>query len=207
MTLAAVIPLAEKAGLAALGALHDDGDTILLLGPAPGFWSVFSEAPEYKDGEENPLDRWSSRVITAIAIEVGAAPVFPFGGPPYAPFIRWALESNQAWASPVELLVHETAGLMVSYRGGLRFKGEMPLSPEGTKPCHSCADQPCQTACPVGALTAAGYDVPACKAYIATPDGADCLTNGCRVRRSCPVSSGAKRSAAQSEFHMRAFLE
>ncbi|NBR88334.1 MAG: hypothetical protein EBS68_00235 [Rhodobacteraceae bacterium] len=69
--------------------------------------------------------------------------------------------------------------------------------------CPTCA-QPCTTACPIGALTPAGYDVPRCRAYIATPEGAPCLTQGCAVRRACPVSAG-RRLPEQSAWHMEQF--
>jgi hypothetical protein len=68
-------------------------------------------------------------------------------------------------------------------------------------------DKPCLTACPVGAFTPAGYNVPACVAHIAAPAGADCMTEGCRARRACPVGPQYRHIPAQAEFHQRAFLE
>jgi len=53
-------------------------------------WPAFAASPEAADGAPDPLDRWSSRLITAIAGSVGASPLFPFGGPPFLPFQRWA---------------------------------------------------------------------------------------------------------------------
>ncbi len=180
-------------------------DTLVLLGPLePGFWKVFSGAPEYQDGQPDPLDRWSARVIGALADNLGAQPFFPFGGPPYQPFIQWAQQSGRAHMSPVGLLVHDTAGLMVSYRGALGFADRIESPPPSLSPCFSCADKPCLTACPVDAFGSGSYDVPACKTDLDRP-GNDCMEKGCAVRRACPVSQSYGRVEAQSAFHMRAF--
>jgi ferredoxin len=201
--------------LTVLGGFHpaeDDGappgcGTLLLIGPAPaGFWPHVTAAPEFADGLPDPLDRWSRRVIGRLACDLGAKARFPFGGPPYAPFLSWALKTGRCWSSPVGLLVHDTAGLMVSFRGALALGPRLPLpAPPAQSPCIGCA-APCRAACPVSALTAAGYDTAACHAHLDTPAGrADCRDGGCAVRRACPVSRGAGRSRAQSAFHMRSF--
>jgi epoxyqueuosine reductase len=94
--------------------------TLLLIGPAePGFWPHLTAQPEW-DGTPDPVDRWSRRVIGRLACDLGAKALFPFGGPPYHPFYRWALRSGQVWDSPVRLLVHARQGLMVSIRGAQR---------------------------------------------------------------------------------------
>lgn len=195
---------AEPHGLIVMGALHEDGQTLVLLGAGPGFWPVFIASPEHADGAPDPIDRWSRRVIGALA--QGARAVFPFDGPPYAPFLAWARASGAAWDSPVGMLVHDRAGLMISYRGAVILPRELPLPPRpAASPCTACA-APCATACPVDALNAArGYDVAACHAFLDTEDGQDCLTQGCLARRVCPVSESFGRDPAQSAFHMTAF--
>ncbi|MDR5654772.1 ferredoxin [Ruixingdingia sedimenti] len=214
MTLAEVAAQAAAHGLAVFGAFHpvpeDDApegvQTLVLLGPAePGFWVHLTAQPEWADGKPDPVDRWSRRVIGRLACDLRAKALFPFGGPPWHPFFRWALRSGRAWQSPVRLLVHDTAGLMVSYRGALALRDRLVLPPPPAPPCESCAAKPCLTACPAGALTPAGYDVPACHAFLDTPPGEDCRAAGCRVRRACPVSQSYGRMAVQSAYHMRQF--
>lgn len=199
-------PLAPTA-LEVFGAVHDEGDTVVLLGPRePGFWAAFSASCEYQDGEPDPLDRWSKRVISDLAEKLDGAAIFPSDGPPYAPFMTWAVDSGQAWQSPVGMLVHARAGLMVSYRGALRLPELYELPSPAAKPCESCA-QPCLEACPVAALNASHvYDVPACKTHASAPEGISCRTEGCLVRRICPVSQTHGRLPEQSAFHMRSFL-
>lgn len=180
--------------------------TLVLLGPdEPGFWPRVSAAPEFGDGAPDPLDRWSERVIGALADELGATALFPFGGPPFQPFIRWAQRSGRAWPSPVSLLVHDVAGLFVSYRGALALPQRLALPPPSPRPCDTCAGQPCRSACPAGALTDHGYDLNACHAFLDSPAGQDCMARGCAVRRACPVSETYGRMPAQSAFHMAAF--
>lgn len=181
--------------------------TLILLGPdEPAFWPAFTQSAEYQDGQPDPMDRWSTRVITDLAADLGAQPLFPFDGPPWHPFIQWAKDSGRACASPINLLVHDQAGLFASYRGALGFAQRIKLPPPPQQPpCAQCA-APCLSTCPVGALTPQGYDVPACKDYLRTDAGLDCMQNGCAARRGCPVSRSYGRLPEQSAFHMRAFL-
>lgn len=205
---------ARTRALDVFGALHPGPEdhappgtgTLVLLGPhEPGFWAHVTPEPEFRDGAPDPVDRWSCRVIEALAQELGAEPLFPFGGPPYHPFIRWALASGRCWQSPVSLLVHERAGLMVSYRGALACKERFDLPSPPSNPCEACTNRPCLSACPVGALGARGYDLDACHAFLDTADGSGCMESGCAVRRACPVSQAYGRLPAQSAHHMKAF--
>ncbi|SFD59449.1 hypothetical protein SAMN04488523_101432 [Sulfitobacter brevis] len=183
-----------------------DCKTLLLLGPdEPAFWPQFCTSPEYLDGAADPMDRWSVRVVGALAADLDAAALYPFGGPPFAPFYSWALRTGRMHAAPINFLVHDRAGLFVSFRGALAFQQRLSLPSAPATPCTTCMGQPCATACPVGALRPEGYDVVACKQYLDTPSGQDCMQLGCRARRACPVSQKFGRLAAQSEFHMRQF--
>lgn len=196
-----------------LGGFHPDSTehmpdwckTLVLIGPEADFWARFQSSPEWRDGAQDAMDRWSTRVLSAIAAEYHAEAMFPFGGAPFKPFFSWALRSGQAWQSPVNLLVHAGAGLMVSYRGALALRERIDLPPAAQNPCTPCA-QPCRTACKTRALTPKGYDVPACKTYVASPEGLENKSLGCTVRRTCPVSQSYARMTEQSAYHMRTFL-
>lgn len=209
--LTAIANATRSQHLAPLGALDLEPDEVpgyaglVLLGPAgPDFWEHASAAPEFADGTPDPLDRWSRRVIGALANGLGARALFPWDGPPWPPFTGWARRSGRAWPSPVGLLVHDTQGLMLSYRGALALPHRIALPPAIPRPCDTCAGQPCRTACPVGALSPDGYDVAGCKSDLDRP-GNTCMARGCAVRRACPLSHGAARTEAQSAFHMGYF--
>lgn len=182
--------------------------TLLLLGPhEPEFWPNFTASPEYRDGTPDPLDRWSKRVVTPWAAAQNATALFPSDGPPYAPFIQWARRSGRTWESPVGLLVNDVAGLFVSFRAAVALPVHIDLPATGPNPCVTCA-KPCQTACPVNALTggdAGGYDVATCKSYLNSAAGNACMETGCLVRSACPAGQQYGRLAEQSAFHMAAF--
>lgn len=186
--------------------LPENVSTLLLISPdGPRFWQSFKNSPEYTDTRPDPLDRWSLRVINALAEDLGARALYPFGTTPPHPFYRWALASRQIWASPVQWLVHPDAGLWLSFRAALAFERELVLPPVSiTPPCLVCP-KPCAYACPVGALTERGYDTQACHAYLDTVEGENCLREGCAVRAACPVSQTHGRNPEQSAFHMRHF--
>jgi hypothetical protein len=179
--------------------------TVLLLGPSePGFWPHLTLQPEWQDGLPDPVDRWSRRVIGRLACDLGAKALFPFGGAPYHPFHQWALRTGRVWDSPVRLLVQADQGLMVSFRGALALKETVPVPPAAPRPCDTCP-APCLAACPAGALNGEGYDLPRCHAFLDRPEGNDCLTGGCLVRRACPLSQSYARLPEQSAYHMRQF--
>ncbi|PUB14179.1 ferredoxin [Yoonia sediminilitoris] len=177
--------------------------SLLLIGPdEPNFWVSFCQSSEYAGGGPDALDRWSRRHLDRIASEYQGHALYPFGGPPYQPFHTWALRTGQFWASPIGFLVHAQVGLFVSFRGALLVQAEMPAA-RGTKPCDSCSDMPCLSACPVDAF-ADGYDVAACKSHLRVPENS-CMTAGCLARHACPVGKG-RRLPEQAAFHMKAFL-
>jgi len=210
VTLEKIAENAQSHGLLVMGALNNALDapagTTVLLGTGPAFWPAFTRAPEYSDDLRDPIDRWSKRVLKTIADPLGATASFPSDGPPYPPFISWALATGRFFQSPVGMMVHDTVGLMISLRGALHLPFEISLTaPSSTSPCEACP-APCTTGCPVSALNASkAYDLKACHTFLDSPDGTDCMSRGCIARRACPLSVGAHRPDAQSALHMKAF--
>ena len=211
MTLEDIEAQVRKSHLTIFGALHTrpedklgDG-TLLLLGPhEPGFWPYVSAEPEFNDKAPDPMDRWSDRVIRALAASLGGTALFPFGQPPQ-PFISWALRSGSTFVSPVSLLVHAKAGLFVSFRGAILVPRNLEIPPPSANPCDTCQDKHCLAACPSGALTEMGYNLDQCHDFLDTAEGTACMSQGCAVRRACPFSAKYPRLHAQSAFHMKAF--
>lgn len=191
-------------GLFISGHCHAGGDTVLLISPdEPGFWPIFVASAEYADGGADPMDRWSKRLIGSWAARIGARPVFPSDGPPYPPFSAWALASGRFWQSPVGMLVHDRMGLFTSFRGAVMLPGHIPLAPPAANPCETCP-RPCLIACPADAFTPA-YQVARCHDWLDRPEGIDCMSQGCAVRRACPISIDCGRLPEQSAWHMRQF--
>jgi epoxyqueuosine reductase len=205
--------LLDAEGLVALGTLPPDpahcphsAVSLVLVGPQGGarFWQIITASAEWADGAADPLDRWSKRVLGGIAAGFDGAAIFPSDGPPWPPFLTWAQQTGRAWASPVGMLVHAQAGLWLSFRGALALPFAVVLDPL-PNPCTTCQTRPCLNACPAGALTSAGYNVPACHAWLDTAPGETCLSEGCQLRAACPASKSHARSHQQSAYHMGQF--
>ena len=195
----------------AVPSLRDGGaaGTLLLVGNAgPAMWQAFRAAPEAADGAADPLDRWVLRCLGGLAGRLGAEAAFPFEGPPYLPFQRWAARAEGLKASPLGILIHPRYGLWHAYRGALAFAEALPLPPppESPHPCDACAGKPCLQGCPVEAFAAGRYAVAACRNHLGRPEGQDCKDGGCLARRACPVGSAYLYDPGQAAFHMAAFV-
>ena len=188
--------------------------TIVLAGnTGPDMWQTFVGSAEYRDEAPDPLDRWTQRVLQGIVAQLDTTglvePLYPFGGPPYLPFQRWAQRAEAVWSSPTGPLIHPDYGLWHAYIGALAFEDHLDLTEQLStpSPCDSCTDQPCLQACPVDAFDGQSYDVPACTDFMMTKsEGTACRLEGCLARRACPVGRSYTYSADQSEFHTGAFL-
>lgn len=214
---------AARFGLLLRGAFHPDagdavplladGDearTVVLIGNAgPEMWRHFVQSPEAEDGKPHPVDRWTRRIVVEIAVAHGAGALFPFQGPPYIPFQRWAMRAEPVFPSPLGMLIHPDYGLWHAYRGALTFSArlDLPERRQAASPCESCADKPCLHTCPVEAFTADGYDVAACRTHILKPEGRHCLDGGCLARRACPVGRACLYDLGQTAWHMAAFAK
>lgn len=217
MLFATIAEALKPTGLILRGGFHPEPadavpghvGTLVLIGNAGApMWRAFERGAGEYAGSRNPLDDWVRDRLTLIAGDLGATALFPFGGPPFLPFQRWAQRAEPSYPSPLRLLIHPDYGLWHAYRGALAFpeKFDLPAPDSRPSPCASCADKPCLGACPVEAFTGDGYDVPACVSHLATRTGADCVEEGCRARRACPIGREFVYAPEQAEFHMRAFF-
>jgi hypothetical protein len=184
--------------------------TLVLFGNAgSSLWDSFESSPEHGDGAPDPLDRWSRRIAEELANRFAGEALFPFGGPPHHPFLRWARKAEPLWPSPVGMFIHPEYGLWHAYRFALAFAEPLEgCAPRAVAqpPCASCGTRPCLAACPAGALTASGHRVGRCLDYLQSSPHADCWTRGCRVRHACPAGRAYRYLPAQAGFHMRAFV-
>ncbi|WP_437964751.1 hypothetical protein WMF04_34470 [Sorangium sp. So ce260] len=208
----------DRAGIPLRGGFHPgEGDgvpaagglaagTLVLLGNAgPSMWGAFSRARE--GAPDLALDDWTSTVVSALAVELVASALFPFTGPPYWPFQRWAQRAEPVFPSPLGILIHPRFGLWHGYRAALVFAERLSLPPreDAPSPCASCADRPCLGACPVSAFSPGSYDVAACVRHLDMQPDVACMTGGCLSRRACPVGQEHIYPDEQRRFHMRAF--
>ncbi|WP_432473454.1 hypothetical protein [Amphritea sp. HPY] len=201
--------------------------TMLLIGNAgASMWPAFSQSSEYLDGLPDPLDRWSARFARQLAAEFDALALFPFGGPPYHPFLSWARRGEPGYASPLGLTLHPEYGLWHAYRFALAFTDTLnidewldikewqvvgQIAAEAANPCLLCAkknyaEKPCLTSCPVDAFTGSDYRVVDCARFLDQNPLHDCIQRGCRARRACPVGRSYHYDDLHAQFHMRQFV-
>ncbi len=185
----------------------DGTATLLLIGNAgPALWRQSGSA--LRD-EADAMDRWTQRVMEPVGRSVGAKVLYPFGGPPYHPFQRWAKRAEGLYSSPLGMLIHPQFGLWHAYRAAFCFDEALviPKRTHSENPCEVCADKPCLSTCPVSAFSMEdGYDVPGCADHLNSTQGSDCMALGCRARRACPVGRDMIYDPGQAAFHMQAFL-
>ena len=213
----------ERTGLAVRGGFHPEPEdgvpklpggaeaaTLILVGNVgSSVWEPFAAAG-FIGRTENPLDDWSREVVSKLGHELGAEPLFPFGGPPFLPFIRWALRADTVWPSVMGPLIHPRYGLWHAYRGALSFPERFDLPPRDRaagRPCDECRERPCLSPCPVGAVREGAFDGGACANWLMDRPRCECREAGCLARRACPVGRAHVYRPAHAAFHMTAFAK
>ena len=201
--------------------------TLLIFGQlGSSIWTSFAMSVELADGKPNPLDRWSYRIGSALAKEFSGLALFPFQGPPWYPFGKWAQKAEAIRPSPLGILLHPHHGLWHAYRFAIALPDTIPIptdletaglnrSASAAKnhvdaskahACDQCAGRPCLSACPVNAFTEGFYDVAVCCEYLNANPDAPCHHLGCRARGACPVGTDPGYNKEHNQFHMRQFL-
>ena len=219
----AVVAAVERTGLRIRGGFHpeaadavprlrtgEEAATLILVGNVgSSLWEGFAGSG-HAGRSEHPLDEWSREVVSALARECGAEPLFPFGGPPFLPFIRWAERADTVWPSVMGPLIHPRFGLWHAYRGALSFARRVdlpPREPAGARPCDECPDRPCLIPCPVGAVRDGAFDAAGCAAWLADRPRCECREAGCLARRACPAGREYAYRREHAAFHMAAFAQ
>jgi hypothetical protein len=195
----ALVPPAWK-----LAALAPRARGVLIVGHAGrALWPHFSASPEARL-ERDPLDRYTRRVVSDAARELG-------------PDTGWALYSEQREGSCVPLvalarraglgtpgrvgvLLHPVYGPWISLRA-LLFTPEALAAPaaDGFDPCSGCP-APCASACHGHAIGERAFDSPRC---YATRVSLDACALRCDARLACPVGSEHAYPAEQRAHHYR----
>lgn len=168
-------------------------------------WPIFEAARN--DRPSLTLDQWTAETVGRIAAAFAVDAVFPFEGPPYHPFLRWAKRTGTLFASPLGLTIHPTYGLWHAFRAALLLDHRPDLAREKViSPCDSCATKPCLSACPVNAFTAEGYAFETCLDHLVTPVN-DCRQRGCLARLACPIGTEHHYVRDHAAFHMGQLLK
>ncbi len=160
--------------------------------------------------DPDPLDRWTRNVIEPAASSVDGRALFPFTGPPYWPFQRWAERAEGVRQSPIGIQIHPEFGLWHAYRAAILLRGTIALPRrEQAHPCDTCVDRPCLTHCPVNAFSLAGYEVDRCVDHVVAVqnESGSCSEVGCLARLACPIGAVWRYHPEYARFHMHAFVK
>lgn len=183
--------------------------TVILVGNVGSeLWDRSGAAIAAMAGPD-PLDRWTRQTIDPIARSMEGAALYPFDGPPYWPFQRWAERAEGVRASPIGIQIHPEYGLWHAYRAAILLRSALALPrAEQAHPCDTCADRPCLTHCPVSAFSPGGYDVDRCVDHVVAVqhESGTCSDIGCLARLACPVGAQWRYRPDHARFHMSAFV-
>lgn len=207
-------------GLMRLGGFHvqvgdeifdmtvSEPSTLVMVGNvASSNWRAFKSWYE-ADHSTDPdaMDHWTQLSLAPIARALGADVVFPFSGPPWHPFVSWAIRTGEIFKSPLGMGIHAKYGVFHAHRAALLFREHLNWPAEiFSHPCESCASQPCLSICPVKAFDGKSYDYMACRSYLSENPKAECWS-GCVARKACPIGPHNLYEPDHAAYHMHAFV-
>jgi hypothetical protein len=200
------VAAADAVGRGVLERFLPGAASAIVIGNGGGaFWRAF--VAEQRD-EPEPLDAFTRRMIEERAVPVVTRAcgtpcvVYPFAPPDETlPFMRLAACAGLGRPSLLGVLVHPVYGPWIALRAALLVPVALtaPRPAADFDPCPGCRERPCVAACPAGAVSAAGWDVPRCAAYRAQPD--DPCAARCHARFDCVIGREHRYPAAALAHH------
>jgi hypothetical protein len=171
----------------------EGAESVIVVGNGGGaFWGAYRRAcaaEPTRATRADPLDGFTREVVEAACAPLSDPQamriLFPFGFEGMVSFTRLAVLAGLGSPSLLGVLVHPMYGPWIALRAAIlvRERLEAPRPADGFDPCPTCRDRPCITACPAGAVDAAGWSVPRCAGYRARSDD-PCATR-CHARVAC----------------------
>lgn len=201
---------AEMSAGRRLGDLMPGARSAIVIGNGGGaLWRAYEDSRRRGPapaGTADPLDAFTRQVIEdAVApLIVGQAVrfLYPFRFPddPVS-FMRLARLAGLGQPGLVGVLIHPVYGPWIALRAALLVPADVvgPRPADGFDPCPTCAERACIPACPVGAVTAAGWDVPRCATHRARDD--DPCAARCHARFDCVVGRTHRYPSAALAHH------
>jgi len=190
--------------------------TAIVIGNGGGaFWVAFRdfcrERPEH-EREPDPIDAFTRRAVeTAMATTMDpGAPVrllYPFRYPDEpVSFMRLAECAGLGRRSVLGVLIHPRFGPWIALRAALLVPAILTASrpADGFDPCPDCTERACMAACPAGAVTAAGWNVPRCATHRLQTE--DTCAARCHARFDCVIGRPHRYPPDALAYHQRRAL-
>lgn len=157
----------------------------------------------------DPLDAFTRRVVeeAAAPLIVGQAArfLYPFRFPddPVS-FMRLAACAGLGRPGLVGVLLHPVYGPWMALRAAILVPTVVtaPRPADDFDPCPSCVERACVAACPVSAVTGAGWNVNRCAAHRARDD--EGCGSRCHARFECVLGRAHRHPAEALAYHQAA---
>jgi hypothetical protein len=177
----------------ALCRLLPDARAMIVIGNGGAeFWGAYRAycaRHQTHEGRPDPLDRFTQIVIEDVVRPLvgGEARIFypfRFADEPVS-FLRLAECAGLGRPGLTGVLLHPVFGPWIAFRAAIAvpFHLAAPRPSDGFDPCPTCVERACMPACPAGAVTARGWDIPRCAAERAR-DPDPCAAR-CHARFEC----------------------
>jgi len=199
-------PLQHKLGI-------EPGDRLVAVGTSGArFWQQL-QGSRFA-GSSDPIDDYSAAVVQGVLEACGEidACELRYPGDGVAPLMQIGHWLGWTSPSPLGLGVHPSHGLWFAWRAlavvTLASPDLLPITlPDAlASPCLSCADTPCVSQCPAGAVALEhDFAIGSCVAFRSRA-GSSCAES-CHSRLACPVGGASRYPVAQFAYHQRRALD
>lgn len=181
---------------------------IILIGN--GGRALWASIPPSQWLQADPIDQYSSAAAGRFAQQVLTQDNFQIIYPGITPVALQQLGTVAGWhtPSPLGIGINPQWGLWYAYRVAAITNDPLPeiWCPAPPSPCAACAEKPCLSVCPAGALSATStIEMNMCAGYRLTPESS--CADRCQARLSCPVATEQRYTLDQIQYHYRLSLE
>jgi hypothetical protein len=200
----------------ALGPIAPEARTAVVIGNGGGaFWHAFetycAAHPAHR-ALADPLDAFTrlavEEAVGSLLVLPGTRLLYPFRFPddPVS-FMHLAECAGLGRRSLTGVLVHPVFGPWIALRAAVLLPAELHASrpADGFDPCPTCVERSCIAACPAGAVTGRGWDIPLCASHRgAAVDG---CASRCHARFECVLGREHRYPADALAYHQRRALQ
>lgn len=195
--------------------------SIIVIGNGGGdFWRAYqrhlARNPSWKT-RADPLDDFTREIVSKELVPeferrgLRCVPAYPFAAnAPVLRFLDLARLAGLGAPSLLGVLVHPRYGPWMALRAALLIDSDTDADcadqgeAAGFDPCPRCVSRACIAACPVGAVTSAGWDVYGCRDH-RLQEASDCAA-ACHARRSCVLAPEARYPDDEIRYHQERAL-